>query len=159
REVVLEAAPRLLDGGPRPQSPAARHYVLEERRPARRRALGEQPDQVLQRFAAAEYLLAPRLGDLVARQLHHRTARVLDQLVRRVEVRVVRRDAHPRAHAEGVDLRAGLHELVDLELVEAAADDDPHRGQAGGVELGARELREADQVAAVDAHADATLQV
>src|SRR5260370_18961907 len=111
-----------------------------------------QPDQVAERPRAREHLLSSWRAHLSARQLHHRAPVVTNQLVCRVEVRVVGRHAHPRADAESVDEGAIAHELVDGKLIEATAREDAHFLQAGLIEKRARASRKSDQVTAVDSY-------
>ena len=67
---------------------------------------------------------------------------------------MVGRHAHPRADTEGVDRRARAHQLIDRELVEAAAREDAHLGETGTIEKPTAALGQRGEVAAVDANAE-----
>src|SRR5207249_10319492 len=112
----------------------------------------EEPDDITEWLAPAVHLLAARRGHLARRELHHRPSRVVDELVRGVEVGLVRGHAHSRANAERIDRRAAAHEVVDLELVETAAHEDANVLHTFGVEEPACAIGELEQVAAVQPH-------
>ena len=68
---------------------------------------------------------------------------------------MIGRHAHPRADAECVDEGAITHQRVDRELVERAAGKDAHVVQPRTIQHPATALRQCDQIAAVDADAEA----
>ena len=95
--------------------------------------------------APAPDLLAPGRRRLVGRELQLGLPVVLDELVDRVDVGRVGRHAELGTDPERVDGRARLHELVDLELVEPAAREDPHVGEPRLVEQRPRAPRQASR--------------
>jgi hypothetical protein len=80
---------------------------------------------------AAEDLLRCRCGQLRRRQLHNRPARVLDQLVRQVQVRRIRRGTYLGPDSEQVDRRIRGDEVLDAVLVQPATHHDAGSRQAG----------------------------
>ena len=96
----------------RPARAMARRPAGSPRRgsPARRHNLG------------AEDLLRCGCGQLSRRELHDWPARVLDQLVRRVQVRRIRRGTYLGPDREQVDRRIRGYEVIDAILVQPATN-------------------------------------
>src|SRR5918994_4665088 len=82
------------------------------------------------RSVAPPNLLAARQGGLPGRMLAARQSGIVLQLVSAVERRRVRGGRQARADAESIDRCIGLGHYHELTLVETAAREDGHFGQA-----------------------------
>ncbi len=98
-------------------------------------------------------LLAPRQGDFARAQLDLQPRLVFHDLVDAVHVGRVRGRAHLRAHTERVRHRARGQQVANAVLVQVAAEEDEHVGEALLVQNAPHLATEPHQVAAVQADA------